>query len=47
MSGWLGVVSREHVVRGVGLGIAQLRRGLVPLSAADVAMIRAAKLTPQ
>jgi hypothetical protein len=27
MSGWLGVVSRSHVERGVGLGIAQVMHG--------------------
>ncbi|MGH3427809.1 MAG: EVE domain-containing protein [Terriglobales bacterium] len=27
MSAWLGVVSRSHVVRGVGLGIAQVMHG--------------------
>lgn len=30
MTGWLGVVSREHVERGVSLGIAQLNHGKRP-----------------
>ena len=30
MTNWLGVVSREHVMRGVGLGIAQVSHGKRP-----------------
>jgi hypothetical protein len=30
MSAWLGVVSRSHVMRGVGLGIAQINHGKRP-----------------
>jgi hypothetical protein len=39
MTGWLGVVSAEHVRRGVGLGIAQIghgkRGGLARMAAGD------------
>jgi hypothetical protein len=39
MTGWLGVVSAEHVRRGVGLGIAQIghgkRAGLARMAAGD------------
>ncbi|MCU1557150.1 MAG: hypothetical protein JWN09_1145 [Microbacteriaceae bacterium] len=30
MTAWLGVVSRSHVLRGVGLGIAQVNHGKQP-----------------
>lgn len=40
MTGWLGVVSAEHVQRGVSLGTAQIghgkRAGLAPMSRGDI-----------